>query len=114
MLESAMDALGGEIDSSPEENKCGFCRWWNWPGETCMNGDSPYYAGYVRAFDAACGCYSPARGCLTCRHYLEGGQCAISLEQECRDGKARVYAPGEVRRWNKEVTVTCKSPEVYL
>ena len=81
MLESAIDALGGEIDSS-----CGFCRWWSWPGETCFNGASPFYADCVKAFDRACRYYTPARGCMTCRHYLEGGQCAISLEQECRDG----------------------------
>ena len=37
-----------------------------------------------------------------------------AYEQGVRDGKARAYAPGEVRRWGKEVTVTCKSPEVYL
>ena len=26
------------------------------------------------------------RCCDTCRYYLGGGQCTVSLEQECKDG----------------------------
>lgn len=26
------------------------------------------------------------KACETCRHYLGGGCCDLSLEQECRDG----------------------------
>ena len=29
--------------------------------------------------------------CETCRHYLGGGQCAVSLEQECKDGNYEAW-----------------------
>ena len=32
--------------------------------------------------------------CDGCRHYLEGGQCNINLEQECRDGGFEAWEGG--------------------
>ncbi len=29
--------------------------------------------------------------CETCRYYLGGGQCAVSLEQECKDGNYEAW-----------------------
>lgn len=84
-VETAQEALQ-RTDELQTDHVCGYCRWWSWPGETCFYGAASRYADYVRAFDPACAHYATARGCITCRHYLDGGQCASSLEQECRDG----------------------------
>ena len=29
--------------------------------------------------------------CETCRHYLGGGQCALSMEKECADGDRELW-----------------------
>ena len=31
------------------------------------------------------------RRCETCRHYLGGGQCALSMEMECADGDRELW-----------------------
>ena len=38
------------------------------------------------------------RRCETCRHYLGGGQCALSMEMECADGD------GKLMEVNYEIT----------
>lgn len=78
--------------------RCGHCRYWSWPGETCFNGASARYADYVPADCVGCRLFTAARGCGTCRHDLGGGHCRISLEMECRDGGFEAW---EEREWEE-------------
>ncbi len=38
------------------------------------------------------------RSCDTCRYYLGGGQCAVSLEHECKDGDYEAWEEKENAR----------------
>lgn len=69
-----------------QQRACGFCRWMAWPEEVCTCADSRHCADFVTSSAQACAHFAPTHCCATCRHSLGAGQCAVSLEQECRDG----------------------------
>lgn len=69
---------------------CGYCRWMAWPDEYCTQHHTE-----VHHRAGACDLYQPTRVCATCRHYLGGGQCGVSIEEECRDGGFEAWESGD-------------------